>query len=109
MNQKYSLQNNTALVSSKYQINSFILEDAFIMDEIIEESPRSIRFPKNLWEAIDKDAKQAKRSSVKQMEVVLSLYYGLAGGEVNREKLSQIRETQNIPIMEESAGDIKNK
>lgn len=39
------------------------------------ETPRSIRFPQWLWDEIDRDSQRCRRSSVKQMEVVLTAYY----------------------------------
>ncbi len=38
---------------------------------------RTVRLPKNLWEILDEDAKQCRRSSVRQLEVILLAYYGL--------------------------------
>lgn len=40
-----------------------------------EEIARSIRFPKELWDAIDADATKHKRSSVKHMDFILSEYF----------------------------------
>lgn len=49
---------------------------------------RSIRFPQRLWDAIDADAERCKRSSVKQLEAVLSLYYGLEdSGFINMDRM----------------------
>lgn len=73
-----------------------------------EEKPRSIRFPRNLWDAIDQDAKRAKRSAVKQMEVVLSIYYGLQENEVNTERLSKMR-SGNLDLGIALGGDLKPK
>lgn len=49
-----------------------------------KETPRSIRFPAKLWKAIDEDAKRCKRSAVKQLEAILSLYYDLSDVEINK-------------------------
>ena len=43
----------------------------------IKETARSIRFSESLWKAIDQDAAKDLRSSVKQMEYVLEVHYGL--------------------------------
>lgn len=55
------------------------------------DKPRSIRFPQSLWDAIDRDADRCKRSSVKQMESVLSEYYGLASVELDRETIKNMQ------------------
>lgn len=60
-----------------------------------KEQPRSIRFPQWLWDAIDRDALQAKRSAVKQMEVVLTAYYRGEASEVNIPKLQKIAKQQD--------------
>lgn len=64
------------------------------------ETPRSIRFPRVLWDAIDAEAKKCRRSSVKQMEVVLSAYYGLddiTNSDIDRSKIGQLRaETDSV-------------
>lgn len=36
---------------------------------------RSIYFPRGLWDAIDADARKHKRSAIKQLEYLLSVYY----------------------------------
>lgn len=77
--------------------------------------PRSIRFPTDLWEAIDEDAKKCNRSSLKQMETILSAYYGLRYAEVDLETLRIIREEQQprrlkeSDIMQKKKGAIPNK
>ncbi len=45
-----------------------------------KEIARSIRLPQHLWDALDRDAKRCLRSSVKQLEAVLTTYY--AAGDV---------------------------
>lgn len=74
---------------------------------------RSIRFPIDLWKAIDEDAKRCKRSSVKQMEAVLSAYYGLEDVDLNRQKLQIIGEikpksSKKLPTMEIDVSDKKS-
>jgi hypothetical protein len=70
-----------------------------------EDIPRSIRFPKRLWDAIDGDAQRCKRSSVKQMEAVLSAYYGLEDVDLNKQSLEIIGELlpkskKTMPLIE---------
>lgn len=60
-----------------------------------EEVPRSIRFPKSLWEALDNDAKRCKRSSVKQLEALLTVYYELGNVEINEEKMIRSKQKQS--------------
>lgn len=56
--------------------------------------PRSIQFRKKLWDAIDEDAKLCNRSAIKQMEVILEMYYGLRPRlEVDGDRLKDIRKT----------------
>lgn len=56
-----------------------------------KEQPRSIRFPQNLWDAIDRDAARCGRSAVKQMEVLLSVYYGFRNVELDVFRLAAMR------------------
>ena len=72
-----------------------------------EERGRNIRFPQSLWDAIDEDAKRHKRSGVKQMETVLSIYYGLEDNEIDRQRLAQMRDSLSGGI--EVAKNSKNK
>lgn len=60
------------------------------MPETEEERLRSIRFPQELWDLIDEDAVRWHRSSVKQMEAVLSTYYGLGNAAVDVEHLVRL-------------------
>ena len=57
-----------------------------------DDIPRSIRFPKKVWDAIDADAQRCKRSSVKQMEAVLSAYYQLEDVELDAHYLEMVGE-----------------
>jgi predicted DNA-binding protein len=57
-----------------------------------EEIPRSIRFPRKLWEAIDQDAKRCRRSSVKQLEAILLSYYEIEDVDLHRETLFKVRD-----------------
>ncbi len=52
-----------------------------------KEQPRSIRFPQSLWDTLDRDAARCGRSSVKQMEALLSAYYGLRNVELDYDRL----------------------
>lgn len=56
-----------------------------------EEIPRSIRFPKKLWELIDQDAKRCRRSSVKQLEAILLSYYEIEDVDLNKVSFLNIR------------------
>lgn len=58
---------------------------------IENETPRSIRFPQKLWDAIDRDAKRCKRSAVKQMEAVLSAYYRINDSNIDIDRLNEIQ------------------
>jgi len=79
------LFSDTALVSSSPS-----------MDE--KEKTRSIRLPESLWEAIDEDAKRCKRSALKQMEAVLSLYYNLGEPpELDAARIKAVSEVEDDP------------
>lgn len=79
-----------------------------------EDIPRSIRFPKTLWEAIDADAQRCKRSAVKQMEAVLTAYYKLEEVEINRTQLEFVGELlavggKKTQVIESEKPSRKNK
>lgn len=86
---------STARVQIASSPNEQLVEDKpnwYSFDSMTEdEKPRSIRFPQRLWDAIDRDAHRCKRSAVKQMESVLSEYYGLASVDLDREKLKDMQ------------------
>ena len=54
---------------------------------------RSLQFSKELWDLIEEDAKRCKRSVAQQIEMILSVYFGLNDKEqeVNVVKLIQMR------------------
>lgn len=56
-----------------------------------DETPRSIRFPMSLWDAIDRDAIRCKRSAVKQMQAVLLTYYELEDVEIHNNAIELTR------------------
>ncbi len=58
----------------------------------MKEKTRSIRFPEWLWDEIDREAVRAKRSAVKQMEVVLSAYYGASAYNINSEQMKAAKD-----------------
>lgn len=79
-----------------------------------DDIPRSIRFPKKVWDAIDADAQRCKRSSVKQMEAVLTAYYKLEDVELNQHSLEMLGELmphsrRTIPMFEATVEESKKK
>ena len=50
-----------------------------------KEIARSIRLPQKLWEALEVDAKRCKRSSVRQLEALLTKWYALHSVELQFE------------------------
>lgn len=42
-----------------------------------DEMSRSIRMPARVWKALDVDADSCRRSATKQLEAILTVYYGL--------------------------------
>jgi 23S rRNA maturation-related 3'-5' exoribonuclease YhaM len=79
-----------------------------------DDIPRSIRFPKKVWDAIDADAQRCKRSSVKQMEAVLTAYYQLEDVELNQQSLEMLGELmphsrRKIPMIEMEMETAKKK
>jgi hypothetical protein len=75
----HSKESRCILIAKWYR-NDVHLRNMTKVDE--EERLRSIRFPQWLWDRIDEDARRCKRSGVKQMEAVLSLYYNESEGAV---------------------------
>jgi hypothetical protein len=75
----YSKESHCILIPTWYRYDVH-LRNMTKVDE--EERLRSIRFPQWLWDRIDEDARRCKRSGVKQMEAVLSLYYNESEGVV---------------------------
>ena len=57
---------------------------------------RSIRMPKAVWDALDRDAERCKRSSVKQLEALLTVLYGLGDVEINKEELEKLSRTEGL-------------
>lgn len=79
-----------------------------------DDIPRSIRFPKKVWDAIDADAQRCKRSSVKQMEAVLSAYYKLEDVELDGHYLEMVGELmphsrRKMPMIETQMETAKKK
>jgi len=54
-------------------------------DEPEKEVTRSIRLPQKVWDVLESDAKRCKRSAVKQLEALLSKWYGLDDVEIQFE------------------------
>lgn len=57
-----------------------------------EEIPRSIRFSRSLWEALDKDARRCRRSAQKQLEALLIVYYELEEIEIDKGAIARTKE-----------------
>lgn len=72
-----------------------------------DDVPRSIRFPRSLWDAIDADAQRCKRSAVKQLEALLATFYGLEDVEIDKRRLlglrSNVAEVSIAPRIETDA------
>lgn len=79
-------------ISVPASLNAKIIPNRYANQPMADkEQPRSIRFPQKLWDAIDRDAQRSKRSAVKQMEAILSMYYRLANTELNAPVLEVVR------------------
>lgn len=72
-----------------------------------EGQPRSIRMPPEVWRALDEDARRCRRSATKQIEAILTVYYGLDDVELmdlaaTRERVSPTLEApvKRIPTNE---------
>jgi hypothetical protein len=57
-----------------------------LADDPESEVPRSIRLPQKLWDKLDADAKRCKRSTVKQLEALLTKWYGVDDIEIRFDK-----------------------
>lgn len=60
-----------------------------------EEIARSIRLPKEVWAALDTDAKRCKRSPVRQLEALLSKWYALNDVDIHFDNDLQQGESDN--------------
>ncbi len=75
---------------------------------------RTFRFNTKVWDALDKDAERCHRSSVKQLEAILTAYYGLGDVEINEGELEIVGELLSkgkakIPDIEAEANLSKKK
>lgn len=73
-----------------------------------DEIPRSIRFPRKLWEAIDQDAKRCRRSAVKQLEAILLSYYEIEDVDLHKEILFKVRDIGK-PVKNKINADLEEK
>src|SRR5260370_40583500 len=55
---------------------------------------RLIEFPERLWEALDRDAKRSRRSSMKQLQVLVENVYWLGDTEIR--DLGSVREALGV-------------
>ena len=55
-----------------------------------KEKLKLISFTKELEQAIEADAKRCRRSFVRQVEAVLTTYYGIENVEVDRERIESV-------------------
>lgn len=62
-----------------------------------KEKPRSIRFPESIWNALDRDAVEHKRSSVKHLEFLLTAYYKGKAPQLDLVKLRHIKGEEPKP------------
>ena len=77
-----------------------------------DETARTIRLPRKLWAALDRDAIDCKRSSVKQLEAVLSAYYLNDASSLNFKRINElsptggIRDSSDVIVAVQSEGTI---
>ncbi len=75
------------------------------------ERGRNIRFPQEIWDAVDADARRCKRSAVKHLEALLTVYYDLGNVEMDNSRLNSIQnklpEKQGADYLE--VGDAEKK
>lgn len=64
------------------------------------EVARTVRFDAKLWDEIDRDAQRCMRSSVKQMEAVLSAYYRLRNVELDEGAIRKARDPDWVAPVE---------
>ncbi len=79
-----------------------------------DEKVKLIPFSPRLEEAIEADAKRCRRSFVRQVEAVLTTYYGIDDVEVDRAPLEFIGELapkgkQKVKLLTADAGNEKKK
>ena len=71
------------------------------------EVARSIRLPKRVWDALDKDAARCRRSSVKQLEALLITFYDLEDVEIDSDALDAIRADRYLDEVELPIVDLR--
>lgn len=71
------------------------------------EVARSIRLPKRVWDALDKDAARCRRSSVKQLEALLVTFYDLEDVEIDRDALDALRADRHLNEVELPIVDLR--
>lgn len=59
-----------------YLVDTIHLWYKAVMPDDIEKA-RSIRMQKTVWDLLDQEASRCKRSSSKQLEAILTVYYGI--------------------------------
>lgn len=79
-----------------------------------DEKVKLIPFTRELEEAIEADAKRCRRSFVRQVEAVLTTYYGIDNVEVDRQRLEILGELAphskaKIPLIKASVEPDKKK
>ncbi len=79
-----------------------------------DEKVKLIPFTRELEEAIEADAKRCRRSFVRQVEAVLTTYYGIDNVEVDRQRLEILGELathskEKIPVIKASVEPDKKK
>jgi hypothetical protein len=62
-----------------------------------DERPRTVRMPQWIWDALDREAQDCKRSSVKQLETVLTVYYRGKVSEVDKDHLEAMSGRTETP------------
>lgn len=55
------------------------------------EVARSIRLPQRIWNLVDREAARCRRSSTKQVDAILSAYYGVDNLELDAEGVAAAR------------------
>lgn len=89
---EYQVNTNSVLnklVVIRYQI------DIIMASMADNESPRSIRIPRDIWEALDRDALRCRRSSSKQLEAILIAYFSIENIEINSRGIAKAQLDNN--------------
>lgn len=80
----YPVNTKKSIYTNWYLLGIMLIPQAWKEDSALpekkkdkDETARSIRFPKRIWQEIDEDAKRCQRTAVKHMQAIFMAYFNL--------------------------------